>query len=72
MNGIRRWLTRLQMPEPGTAPSRLNAYIIRDALVMHAMPQKTWPMNAMIRTVFVQAVVIVLRKTAVRPCRRPR
>src|ERR1700716_2013083 len=28
---------------PGTAPSRENAYVIRDALVTQAMPQNSWP-----------------------------
>src|ERR1700758_3296355 len=28
---------------PGTAPSRENANVIREALVMHAMPQNSWP-----------------------------
>ena len=39
LNGIFRALTRLQIRDPGTAPSRLNAYIMRDALVMQLMPQ---------------------------------
>ena len=29
---------------PGTAPSRENANVIREALVTHAMPQNSWPM----------------------------
>ena len=29
---------------PGTAPSRENAKVIRDALVTQAMPQNNWPM----------------------------
>ena len=28
---------------PGTAPSRENANVMRDALVMQAMPQNSWP-----------------------------
>ena len=31
---------------------------------MQLIPQKTWPMNAMIRIDFTQAVVIALSKTA--------
>ena len=54
LNGIRCWLTRLQIRHPGTAPSRLNAYIIREALVMQLMPQNSWPMTAMMRTNFTQ------------------
>ena len=33
LNGIRCWLTVLQSREPGIAPSRENAYIMREALV---------------------------------------
>ncbi|MEO6704103.1 MAG: amino acid permease, partial [Jatrophihabitantaceae bacterium] len=32
-----------QICEPGIAPSRLNAKVIRDALVRQAMRQKNWP-----------------------------
>ncbi len=28
---------------PGTAPSRENANVMREALVTHAMPQNSWP-----------------------------
>ena len=34
--------------EPGIAPSRLNANVIRDALVRQAVVQKSWP-NAEMR-----------------------
>src|SRR4051794_24864742 len=64
LNGIRRSLTRRQRLEPGTAPSRLNANIIRDALVMQLMPQKNWPTTQMIRIVLVYAEPIELSKTA--------
>ena len=40
LNGIRFVLTLLQIRQPGTAPSRLNAYIMREELVMQLMPQK--------------------------------
>ena len=30
------------MPEPGIAPSRLNANVIREAEVMHEVAQKNW------------------------------
>ena len=36
--------------EPGIAPSRLNANVIRDALVRHAVVQKSWPAAEMSRT----------------------
>src|SRR3954453_2452796 len=64
VNGIRRWLTRLQIRQPGTAPSRLNAYIIRDALVMQLMPQNSWPQTAMMSTNLTQPVPIAFSNTA--------
>src|SRR3954465_8059771 len=64
LNGIRLALTRLHRLEPGTAPSRLNAYIMREALVMQLMPQKNCPTTQMMRIVFTQAVPIALSKTA--------
>src|SRR5436309_15868208 len=33
LNGTRRWLTRRNIPHPGIARSRENAYQVRDALV---------------------------------------
>src|SRR4051812_34409790 len=65
LNGIRRWFTRLHTFEPGTAPSRLNAYIIREALVMQLMPQNVWPTTQMMRTAFTQAVDIALSSSAI-------
>ena len=53
-----------QAASPGTAPSRLNAYIMREALVMQLMPQKNCPTTQMMRIVFVQAAVIALSNTA--------
>src|SRR3954468_18312319 len=64
LNGMRRWLTLLQVRQPGTAPSRLNAYIIRDALVMQLMPQKNCPITQMIRMNSTQPVLIEFSKTA--------
>src|SRR5262249_27907076 len=64
LNGIRFWLTRLQSRQPGTAPSRLNAYIIRDALVMQLMPQNSWPQTAMISTNLTQPRSIAFSNTA--------
>src|SRR3954470_20231277 len=64
LNGMRLALTRLHRREPGTAPSRLKAYIMREALVMQLMPQKNCPTTQMIRIVFVHDVDIALSKTA--------
>src|SRR5712691_4637114 len=41
--GTRLLSTRLQMPHPGIARSREKAYHVRDALVRHPRPQKSWP-----------------------------
>src|SRR3954468_2991462 len=67
LNGIRLSLTRLQIRQPGTAPSRENAYIMRDELVMQLMPQNSWPITAMIRIALTQLVPIALRNTAGAP-----
>src|SRR3954447_16353796 len=64
LNGIRLESTRRHRLEPGTAPSRLKAYIMREALVMQLMPQKNCPTTQMMRMVFVQAAVIELSNTA--------
>src|SRR3954463_5828335 len=64
LNGIRFALTLLQIRQPGTAPSRENAYIIRDELVMQLMPQNSCPMTAMMRIALTQAVLIAARNTA--------
>ena len=37
--------------DPGMAPSRLNAKVIREALVMHEVVQKNWPTAEMSRIV---------------------
>src|SRR5256885_12694221 len=42
-----RGLTRRQMREPGSAPSRLNAYDIREFAVTDAIPQKNWATTQM-------------------------
>src|SRR4051812_19256655 len=65
LNGIRFWLTRLQIRQPGTAPSRLNAYIMREALVMQLMPQNVWPTTQKMRTAFTHAVDIALSSRAI-------
>src|SRR4051795_5816560 len=64
LNGMRLALTRLHRLDPGTAPSRLNAYIMREALVMQLMPQKNCPTTQMIRMVFTHDVDMALSKTA--------
>src|SRR3954453_10049595 len=64
LNGMRLASTRLHSRDPGTAPSRLNAYIMREALVMQLMPQKNCPTTQMIRMVLVHDVDIALSKTA--------
>src|SRR3954468_11910787 len=64
LKGMRLTLTRLHSREPGTAPSRLNAYIMREALVMQLMPQKNCPTTQMIRIIFTHDVDMALSKTA--------
>ena len=62
LNGIRFSLTLLQIRQPGTAPSRENAYIMRDELVMQLMPQNSCPMTAMMRIAFTQLVSIAAQE----------
>src|ERR1700694_4491457 len=50
--------------QPGTAPSREKASVIREALVRQAMPQKTWPMTEIRITAFAAAVDSAVTKTA--------
>src|SRR5690349_11415389 len=64
LKGMRLESTRLQSRDPGTAPSRLKAYIMREALVMQLMPQKNCPTTQMIRIIFTHDVDIALSKTA--------
>src|SRR5215217_6098052 len=45
--GVRLWFSRVQSRQPGMARSRENAYVMRDALVTHAMPQNSCPMQEM-------------------------
>src|SRR3954471_18236640 len=42
-----RGLTFFQSREPGSAPSRLKAYAIRELAVTDAMPQKNWATTQM-------------------------
>src|SRR5438034_8749358 len=48
--GTRRFETRRQKPWPGTAPSRENANIIREADVVDAVRQKNWATTHMNRS----------------------
>src|SRR5690349_21272520 len=64
LNGMRLESTLLHSRDPGTAPSRLKAYIMREALVMQLMPQKNCPTTQMIRTIFVHEFDMALSKTA--------
>src|ERR1700756_22063 len=48
---------RRQRLWPGTAPSRENANVIRDALVTQAIPQKIWPTVEMTSTALAAAEV---------------
>src|SRR6476646_9338104 len=41
--GTRLAVSAAQRLDPGTAPSRLNAYVIREADVMHEIVQKNCP-----------------------------
>ena len=52
LNGIRCSLTRLQIRQPGMAPSREKAKHIREALVRQLMPQKSCPTTEMMRMSF--------------------
>src|SRR4051812_8091960 len=49
--GTRFALTFDQMAEPGIAPSRLNAKVIREALVRQATVQNSWPQAEMNTTI---------------------
>ena len=42
--GVRLAPSRRHRLWPGTAPSRENANVIREALVTQAIPQNSWPM----------------------------
>ena len=48
-------MSRCHRREPGIAPSRLKAKVIRDALVMQAVVQKNWPMA---RTSYLAALAV--------------
>ena len=51
-----RWLfSRRHRLWPGTAPSRENANVIREALVTQAMPQNSWPTVEIISTALAAA-----------------
>src|SRR5436190_18452102 len=46
LNGTRSRFTLRKIAQPGIAQSRAKAYQVREALVRHAVPQKSWPMVA--------------------------
>src|SRR5436190_23084900 len=46
LNGTRSRFTLRKIAQPGIARSRAKAYQVREALVRHAVPQKSWPMVA--------------------------
>src|SRR4051794_21273290 len=50
--------------QPGTARSRLNAYVIRDMLVTQLMPQKNCPMVEMTMTALKNPGVSAVSKMA--------
>jgi hypothetical protein len=57
------WLVSLrQMADPGIAPSRLNANVMREAEVMHEVAQKNCPAAEMSSTVPPQWVPIDVLK----------
>src|ERR1035438_725549 len=63
--GVRFWPSLRHRLCPGTAPSRENAKVIREALVMHAMPQNSCPIVEIRMTAFaaeeLSAVVKIVR-----------
>ena len=50
--------------QPGTARSRLNAYVIRDIEVTQLMPQKNWPIVEMMMTALKKNGVSAVSKIA--------
>src|SRR5215210_4460687 len=62
--GTRWGLSRVHMRQPGTARSRENAYVMREQLVTHAMPQNSWPIVAITTTSFCQPSESEVAKTA--------
>ena len=52
LNGTLSLFTRRKIAHPGIPRSREKAYHVREALVSPAAPQKSWPIVAMIRTIF--------------------
>src|ERR1700684_2184037 len=60
--GVRFLPRRRHSLWPGTAPSRENANVIREALVTHAIPQKIWPIVEIRITALAAAVLSALVK----------
>ena len=61
--GLRLRSSFAHRPCPGTARSRENANSMRDAAVMHDIPQKYWPTQEMTRIVFAQLSGSAVRST---------
>src|ERR1700752_727548 len=55
--GVRFFPSRRQRLWPGTAPSRENANVMRDALVTQAIPQNSWPIVEISSTALAAAEV---------------
>src|SRR6187402_2938627 len=51
LTGTRLAFTFDHKDDPGMAPSRLNAKVIREALVRHATVQNSWPQAEMKTTI---------------------
>src|SRR6476646_2833732 len=51
LTGTRLAFTLAQIAEPGIAPSRLKAKVIREALVRQATVQNSWPQAEMNTTI---------------------
>src|SRR5215213_4912680 len=52
LKGTLSLLTRRKTAHPGIPRSREKAYHVREALVRPAAPQKSWPIVAIMRTIF--------------------
>src|SRR5271154_4936834 len=55
--GVRLFPSRRHRLWPGTAPSRENGKVIREALVAHAIEQNSWPIVEITRTALAAAEV---------------
>ena len=62
-------LTLDQIDDPGIAPSRLNAKVIREAVVRHATVQNSWPAAEMKITIVCDVVPSAWPKMTSEPYR---